>query len=285
MRVGRGQKEAFVVETKETVGEAQCACQKVTEWARWVRLPYCRKGPTNKENSVPFDDRTVLYATVDFSRKIRRRALYGDGASESTPLGIMSKSLDTGHCKIAKPLPNYENLKFAQSLEYYENSKDVIGRFHSLRSSAEGSSCREQYVAMCPVKLPPTGYAAMAPARPPARCASQPELLAETKGPSRAHRTRCNSADSASFPECGPDTALDVTSSSETLRARGVPTMRRDPARDSSSSADSGVCVRELTRRGLGATDTSSSAEAELPVVIRGTNLLITLGTYIFIMQ
>lgn len=113
-----------------------CACRHVTPmcWpGNWMTLPYCRRG-TGMENTsitqiIPIEKSEALYATVDKSKKTNRKSI--ENASCTCP--------ESGNYANIEPLlppkntseplttyDNYENIDFAQSLEYYENAKQLL---------------------------------------------------------------------------------------------------------------------------------------------------------------
>ncbi|XP_052743384.1 splicing factor, arginine/serine-rich 19-like [Bicyclus anynana] len=230
LRLGRTPRPLVVEDEPAPV--AACPCRRVTAWAHsWLRLPACRA-----PGDEPAPD--ALYASVDFSRKTRRRA---PAAPVDPP-----PEVDDG------PLANYENLSFALSLEHYENAKELLRRagVTSRELHALGAALRppcgacgacgqprprprtlsDEYLLMAPgapdggrdERAPPAGYAPMSPIggfgfrtlRRPARSpvggaldeksASNP-ALGESAPPPRAgrpraaRRERSSSADSSRF--------------------------------------------------------------------------------------
>ncbi|XP_013193751.1 uncharacterized protein LOC106137463 [Amyelois transitella] len=138
LKFGKRPKEPQVIDTEENFQPANCACQKVTNWAHnWIKLPYCRKTTTtstdnlvpNKENLMPNlsdRNRSALYATIDVSRKTRKKLRPSISHDEFM---LESHSLDPHKVEVDEgPLANYENLNFALSLEHYENAKDLLRR-------------------------------------------------------------------------------------------------------------------------------------------------------------
>ncbi|CAH2044351.1 unnamed protein product, partial [Iphiclides podalirius] len=98
----------------------------------------------NKENMKPSDDRTALYATVDLSRKTRRKVQL---EGWTTPDGRTSADIEVDE----GPLANYENLSFALSLEHYENAKDLLRKVGITESelNAIGANLKpESFAAM-----------------------------------------------------------------------------------------------------------------------------------------
>lgn len=123
---------------------AACPCRRVTDWAHsWIRLPYCGRAATpDKENLTPnSDERIALYATIDLSRKTKRKASLG-GDEARTP----ARSLDAEDAALA----NYENLNFAQSLEHYENARALLRR-----AGLTGDELRALGAAPLTARLPP----------------------------------------------------------------------------------------------------------------------------------
>lgn len=136
LKFGKRPKEPTIIDADENFQPANCPCQRVTDWANnWIKLPYCRKNTVssdnlvpNKENMMPnASDRSALYATIDVSRKTRRKP--HDFQNDNAPHYQFSRSLDSKSVEIDEgPLANYENLNFALSLEHYENAKDLLKR-------------------------------------------------------------------------------------------------------------------------------------------------------------
>ncbi|XP_026748648.2 uncharacterized protein LOC113509510 [Galleria mellonella] len=136
LKFGKRPKEPTIIDADETLQPtSNCACQRVTDWANnWIKIPYCRKNTTstdnltpNKENlRPPPSDRSALYATIDLSRKTKRKLRPSISHDEITS-EYYFKSTDTRKIEIDEgPLANYENLSFALSLEHYENAKDLL---------------------------------------------------------------------------------------------------------------------------------------------------------------
>ncbi|GAB0098018.1 uncharacterized protein DMENIID0001_137080 [Sergentomyia squamirostris] len=127
-----------------------CTCTRVMSWAdNWITLPYCRRGNTIENTGVPISrvklsgegkmpvmqpsGELAIYATVDMAKKISRRLTekcecVPDDKSESGSSNYInldpSKEPSSSHPSDT----NYTNMDFAQSLEHYENSKDVLER-------------------------------------------------------------------------------------------------------------------------------------------------------------
>ncbi|XP_039756522.1 uncharacterized protein LOC120631140 [Pararge aegeria] len=134
LKLGKKPKQPTIVDTDENFQPASCPCQRVTDWANnWIKLPYCKRNPNeaesparNKENVVPniTSDRSALYATVDFSRKTKRKTQNDNFIFLDNQ---MTRSLDLNTIEVDDgPQANYENLNFALSLEHYENAKDLL---------------------------------------------------------------------------------------------------------------------------------------------------------------
>ncbi|KAJ0174400.1 hypothetical protein K1T71_009508 [Dendrolimus kikuchii] len=133
LRVGKRRVEPTVVDAEEGFQPAKCPCQRVTDWANnWIKLPYCRKSNVSSDNLVPNKENvkpnsSELYATIDLSRKTRRKPRTNDRLD--APDDQLFRSLDTQTVEVDEgPLANYENLNFALSLEHYENAKDLLRR-------------------------------------------------------------------------------------------------------------------------------------------------------------
>ncbi|CAK1555475.1 unnamed protein product [Leptosia nina] len=131
LKFGKKAKQPKIVDSEENFQASSCPCQKVTDWANsWIKLPYCNKTVENTENMMTetenltphVGDKNALYATIDLSRKTRRKSLQLDYHSTDS---VEHRSLDNPEIDDG-PLANYENLNFALSLEYYENAKDLL---------------------------------------------------------------------------------------------------------------------------------------------------------------
>lgn len=136
LKFGKRPKEPTIIDADENFQPANCPCQRVTDWANnWIKLPYCRKNTVSSDNLVPnkenvmpnISDRSALYATIDVSRKTRRKSRPNECQSDNTPDCQFNQSMDSRTVEIDDgPLANYENLSFALSLEHYENAKDLL---------------------------------------------------------------------------------------------------------------------------------------------------------------
>ncbi|XP_049702719.2 uncharacterized protein LOC110379596 [Helicoverpa armigera] len=146
LKFGKRRREPTIIDSEDNFQPANCPCQRVTDWANnWIKLPYCRKNTVssdnlvpNKENVMPISsDRSALYATIDLSRKTRRKQRPGERDADA-PHGALSRSrsvdIDDG------PLANYENLSFALSLEHYENAKDLLRKVGVTQSELDAIS-------------------------------------------------------------------------------------------------------------------------------------------------
>lgn len=140
-------------------GRTNCTCNRVMSWAdNWISLPYCRRGngienttvPINKvklngEGKMPIfqaidSNLTSLYATVDMAKKVNRRPT--DKICECPHDELTEQQINTNYINLMPitsdtktpqkekqyfdPNVNYTNLEFAQSLENYENAKEVL---------------------------------------------------------------------------------------------------------------------------------------------------------------
>jgi hypothetical protein len=134
LKFGKKTKQPTVVDADENFQPANCPCQRVTDWANnWIKLPYCNKNNVSSDNLVPnkenvmpdTSDRSALYATIDLTRKTRRKPR--DCQNDITPECQSDQSIEPRSVEIDDgPLANYENLNFALSLEHYENAKDLL---------------------------------------------------------------------------------------------------------------------------------------------------------------
>lgn len=147
LKFGKRRKEPTIIDADETLQPANCPCQRVTDWANnWIKLPYCRKNTVSSDNLVPnkenvtpnSSDRSALYATIDLSRKTRRKQRPCERHDMSTESertqNASAVEIDDG------PLANYENLSFALSLEHYENAKDLLRKVGVTQSELDAIS-------------------------------------------------------------------------------------------------------------------------------------------------
>ncbi|CAG9564409.1 unnamed protein product [Danaus chrysippus] len=146
LKLGKKVKQPTIVDTDENLQPVSCPCQRVTDWANnWIKLPYCKRSVEEKETTVPnkenlkpnINERSALYATVDLSRKTKRKAqdiyLYTENQ--------MTQSRDSNSIEVDEgPHANYENLNFALSLEHYENAKDLLRRAGVTQSELDALS-------------------------------------------------------------------------------------------------------------------------------------------------
>lgn len=89
----------------------------------------------NKENLKPNSSiQSDLYATIDLSRKTRRKTHPIDPDEQCRSIDSRTVEIDEG------PLANYENLNFALSLEHYENAKDLLRKAGVTQSELQAIS-------------------------------------------------------------------------------------------------------------------------------------------------
>uniref|UniRef100_A0A182MY37 IRS-type PTB domain-containing protein n=1 Tax=Anopheles dirus TaxID=7168 RepID=A0A182MY37_9DIPT len=140
-----------------------CTCHRVMSWAdNWISLPLCKRGngienttvqvnkvklsgegkmPVMDASGVGSDGGGAIYATVDMTKKIRKKleqvACACDEPLVTQPQASGPKQLPTS-CydnyedveikPTVEATANYANLEFERSLENYENSKEVLQR-------------------------------------------------------------------------------------------------------------------------------------------------------------
>ncbi|XP_024086265.1 uncharacterized protein LOC106668392 [Cimex lectularius] len=138
--------------------DTSCPCRRLVCWpSNWISLPYCKRGAgientsvhlhkvkLNGEGKMPVMNKCgelAIYATIDKTKKTKHKKDEDDIREKEDKEQIDGKA-DEGenNCNYVNIEPeviqkeststtiNYENLDFAQSLEYYENSKDVLIR-------------------------------------------------------------------------------------------------------------------------------------------------------------
>lgn len=149
--------EPKVVDNHEDIRPVDCPCRRVICWpGNWMTLPYCRRG-NGIDNTTPMPKVTVngegkmpvvqangdmaIYATVDKSKKTNRRnqdckcplsenpkPKPEDPAASNyvniDPINLVPETVEQHTAECA----NYANIDFAQSLEYYENARELLQR-------------------------------------------------------------------------------------------------------------------------------------------------------------
>lgn len=161
LKFGKRRREPTIVDSEDNFQPANCPCQRVTDWANnWIKLPYCRKNTVSSDNLVPnkenvtpnSSDRSALYATIDLSRKTRRKQRPCDQQDNAPESQLARRStvraveIDDG------PLANYENLSFALSLEHYENAKDLLRKVGVTQSELDAISANLKPVSFATVE-------------------------------------------------------------------------------------------------------------------------------------
>lgn len=150
----------FPIEPKivdqEDIRSVDCPCRRVICWpGNWMTLPYCRRGngienttlpktsAENKMSVVQAGGDMAIYATVDMSKKANRRNAANNDCkcpsevtidpAENTTSNYVN--IDPINPQLVQPVvdhtaecANYANIDFAQSLEYYENAKELLQR-------------------------------------------------------------------------------------------------------------------------------------------------------------
>lgn len=171
--------------TSENTARIDCSCNKVMSWAdSWISLPYCRRGNSIENTGVPINKvrlsgegkmpvvqpsgELAVYATVDMTKKIKRRILEdmqtcecshssdfvdyvgSDGSAQSQSSNYINieptmpsksalprddgcesdvdKETNQNTLQSKETMQNYMNLDYALSLENYENAKEVLQR-------------------------------------------------------------------------------------------------------------------------------------------------------------
>lgn len=143
---------------QDDVRPADCPCRRVICWpGNWMTLPYCRRGngientalpqkiSINGENKLTVmqpSGEMAIYATVDMSKKANRRnKIQEDCKCSANPTDKDAENASANYVNIepvnlsGEPSAdhpadcgNYANIDFAQSLEYYENAKELLQR-------------------------------------------------------------------------------------------------------------------------------------------------------------
>lgn len=142
--------EPKIVDNPEDIRPVDCPCRRLMCWpGNWMTLPYCRRG-NGIENTAPLPKVTIngegkmpvvqsngdtaIYATIDKSKKTNRKT--PDCKCEKTedptatnyvnidPVDLIPEPVEQHSNECA----NYANIDFAQSLEYYENARELLQR-------------------------------------------------------------------------------------------------------------------------------------------------------------
>ncbi|XP_018572874.1 uncharacterized protein LOC108912178 [Anoplophora glabripennis] len=242
-----------VVRVRQPEPERPCVCQ---------RLMSCWSAT---------EDVHAVYATVDYSKKTHRQQPVATTANYANLTPVASTTT-------APTSTNYENMEFAQTLQLYENSKEIAEKARAL--CAKCGHAQDDYLMMEPSNKPSQSHPGYIPMSPAVKqrlgkvlSNSNPNLgpaLDRSNKPSGSamlqtnvyqrkqildntdnldfRRKRSNSADSSTSrcePEPEPETSpCHCAHSIAVRRSSSVPCKSN---RDSSSSNDSGVF--ELPRR------------------------------------
>uniref|UniRef100_A0A0A9W787 Protein Dok-7 n=2 Tax=Lygus hesperus TaxID=30085 RepID=A0A0A9W787_LYGHE len=158
-----------------------CPCRRLVCWpSNWISLPYCRRGNSventsvhlqrvklNGEGKMPIVNNAsglAIYATIDKSKKTKYKKeeeSKEDKENEHKESDVeMVDGPNSNYVNVeptsdkeATPRTeiqaNYENLDFAQSLEYYENSKDVLQRAGISKEELPGFCMDKNGVKFC----------------------------------------------------------------------------------------------------------------------------------------
>ncbi|XP_065158382.1 uncharacterized protein [Atheta coriaria] len=218
------------------------------------------------------DDINALYAQVDLSKKCNRNANYANLA----PMASSTPNSNAPASNGQSSAHNYANMEFAQSLQHYENAKQVLAK---ARMCTRCGHAQDDYLLMHPghqQQQQQQAHPGYLPMLPPVKqrlgkmlSNSNPNLtkpggaalmqsqsniyqrkqVLDSTDNLLERRKRSNSADSSSRTEEGdaggePSTTPNCICSPTVRRASLVPTKAN---RDSSSSNDSGVF--ELPRK------------------------------------
>lgn len=298
-------KKLKIMDNEKDGPRLDCTCNRVMSWAdNWITLPYCRRGNGIENTGVPINrvklsgegkmpvmqpsGELAIYATVDLSKKINRRLnddscdCQDDGQTNYTNIEFNHNKQDL----IKDDPSNYMNLDFAQSLENYENAREVLLRSgitagdddsetynskichkcgHSSKSgktdeNEESENSKDQnYMMMEPGKLETNipGYIPMAPAG--SNVTTAPPI------PSKADlMKRILGEKSASIPSlCGPvvdrsrkrcKERIPGTAMMMSCRNAGSPYNRHQLMNSADNIMDKRLCARKR----------SNSAEASL---------------------
>lgn len=146
--------EPKIIDNHEDIRPVDCPCRRVICWpGNWMTLPYCRRGNGVENTSIPHvtvngegkmpvvqanGDSMAIYATVDKSKKTNRKKQDCKCPSEKLnaedpastnyvnidPINLVPEPVEQHAAECA----NYANIDFAQSLEYYENARELLQR-------------------------------------------------------------------------------------------------------------------------------------------------------------
>ncbi|XP_049818558.1 uncharacterized protein LOC109603900 isoform X2 [Aethina tumida] len=250
-----------VVRLRQPEPERPCVCQ---------RLMSCWSAT---------DDVHAVYATVDYSKKAHRNqpTATANNYANITPINPSNQTTTTAPA----PSNNYENMEFAQTLQLYENSKEIQEKAKQLCHKC--GHAQDDYLMMEPSNKPTQphpGYIPMSPAvkqrlgkvlsnsnpnlGPALDRSNKPsgsamlhanvyqrrQILDSTDNLDLLKRRRSNSADSSTSrcePEPEPEPESSPCHCAQSIAVRRSSSVPCKSNRDSSSSNDSGVF--ELPRR------------------------------------
>ncbi|XP_066140538.1 uncharacterized protein [Euwallacea fornicatus] len=245
-----------ILRIRQPEPERPCVCQ---------RLMSCWSAPEDSVHAV--------YATVDYSKKTYRCHPNPGTTNYANLTPVVNPAPTTpnnaNQTTTAQPCSNYENMEFAQTLQLYENGKEIAEKARAL--CAKCGHAQNDYLLMEPHNKNGSqghpGNPNLAPAldrssKPASGSAmlhagdvyQRKQILDSADDIDNVRRKRSNSADSSTSrvePEGEPDVASpckctgQMTQGSQLVRrSSSVPCKSN---RDSSSSNDSGVF--ELPRR------------------------------------
>lgn len=145
--------EPKIIDNHEDIRPVDCPCRRVICWpGNWMTLPYCRRGNGIENTTVPnltingegkmpvmqANGDMAIYATIDKSKKTNRKSqdckCPTDQSKAEDPVSTNYVNIDPVNLvpepteQYATECANYANIDFAQSLEYYENARELLQR-------------------------------------------------------------------------------------------------------------------------------------------------------------
>ncbi|XP_039283304.1 uncharacterized protein LOC111058118 isoform X1 [Nilaparvata lugens] len=140
-----------MLESEARRGSLICPCHRMFGWAEsWMLLPYCRRGNGIENTSLPFhkvkldgegrmpvvnkSGEVAIYATVNKLKKTSKNAPSNDSTVRRPSENSVDETAGSNYVNVelggnvdigSNNSHNYANLEFAQSLEYYENVRDL----------------------------------------------------------------------------------------------------------------------------------------------------------------
>lgn len=138
----RIRQQAIVQNTSLESQERICVCQRlIGSCLGFQTTP--KPVETKLRQSQEIEDPSSLYAKVDISKKCQKNGAVNNcnNYANIEPVEVL---------KQPEACPNYENMEFAQSLELYENAKQIMEKATNVSCSKCGHASEQDYLCMEP---------------------------------------------------------------------------------------------------------------------------------------